>query len=186
MSTTLGKAALLAVGLPLLLGCGGDPRERATPPTAPGFATPSIRGAYASASFWTFDAVRLADATRFSWTCRGRVTVVRQSGADFLGTFASALSAERRCDAVTGDIIGGVVRRDASITFDTIVPGRDPGEFFALPGCALVTQDTLWSGRANGDRFFASRGLTVDCPAEGRIQVTARADGSRTDPFASP
>ena len=65
----------------------------------------------------------------------------------------------------------------------TIVDGQDPNQVFGLPECDLLTQDPLWSGRAAGERLIASRTLVADCPAEGRVQVTVRAEGPRTTVF---
>ena len=180
MSAPLSRDAGLLLGLSLLIGCGGDGDQRLAIPTAPGSSLPSIRGVYSAPGFWTFEALRLANAATVTWNCEGRVTIIRQSGTDFLGTFASSPPDGQFCERATGNITSGIVRADAGISFDTSVTEQDPNKFFALPGCVVVTQDALWSGTANGDRFVASRSLTVDCPADGRMQITARADGSRT------
>ncbi len=121
----------------------------------------------------------------FAWSCMGRVTVIRQTDTDFLGSFILMPPDSQRCEFTTGNVSGGVVRDDAGITFLTSVTGQDSNEFFALPGCVVVTQDLLWNGSAASNRLVASRGLTVDCPAEGRLQVTARIDGPRTEVFTS-
>lgn len=178
--------SLLAVSLlslSVLGGCNSSPGEFGPNPTAPGFSRPDIRGVYSGVDFWTLEAVRLADGVSLTWSCSGRVTVIRQSGADFLGTFALGPPDQQLCPNTSGDLTGGIVGANAQISFSTVVPGQDPNEFFGLPGCDLVAQDPLWGGLANGDRFVASRGLTVDCPAEGRLQITATADGSRTADF---
>ncbi len=185
MSVQPSRSVGLILGLSLLIGCGGSSPENRVTPTAPGFSTPDIRGVYSAPAFWTFETLRLADGARVSWTCSGRVTIVRQSGPDFLGTFAANPPDGRLCAVATGNITSGVVRRDAGVSFETVVPGQDTDEFFALPGCVVVTQDALWSGRAIGDRFVASRSLTVDCPGDGRMEVTGRADGSRSAALAS-
>ena len=182
MSVPLSRAAGLLLGLSLLIGCGEGGGEDGRSPTAPSSSTPNIRGVYSAPSFWTFETLRLADGTRVTWNCRGRVTIVRQTGTDFLGSFTLMPPDTQRCEVTTGNITG-VVRDDARISFEASVTGQNPNEFFALPGCLLVTQDPLWIGSLAGNRLVASRSLTVDCPADGRLQVTARTDGPRTEVF---
>ncbi len=89
------------------------------------------------------------------------------------------LADTQSCATTEGTISGGVVRGGGQITFGTIVPGQGSNEFFALPGCVLVNQAPQWTGSVTGDRLVASLSLTVDCPADGRVQITGRADGSR-------
>ncbi len=187
LSVPLSGAAGLLLGLSLLIGCGGGEGEAegGGNPTAPGFSTPIIRGVYSAPGFWTFESLRLADGTRATWNCEGRVTILRQTGTDFLGSFTLTPPDTQRCEVTTGNIRGGVVRRDARISFEADVTGQDPTDFLALPGCSLVTQDTLWTGSVVGDRIVASHGLTLDCPAEGRIRITGRADGNRSATFTS-
>ncbi|MCP3995458.1 MAG: hypothetical protein GY722_10390 [bacterium] len=176
----------MLLGLSLLIGCGSDGGEGGGSPTAPGLlSTPNIRGVYSAPDFWTFEVLRLADGTSDTWNCMGRVTIVRQTGTDFLGSFTLIPPDSQRCEVTTGNISGGVIRDDARITFGADVTGPDPNQFFALPGCDLMTQDPLWIGSVAGDRFVASRVLTVDCPTDGRVQITARADGPRTAIFES-
>lgn len=180
MSALPNRAASLLAGLCVLVGCGGDENESRGLPTAPGFSTPSIRGVYSGSAFWSFEALRLADGTTVTWSCGGRVTIIRQSGADILGTFSMSPSDGQLCETATGNLTGGILRRDARILFGTDVPGQAPDEFFGLPGCVVVSQDEMWSGRANGERLVASRGMTVDCPGDGRMEIIGRADGSRS------
>lgn len=180
MNASLTRAAGLLLGLFILTGCGGTREEVRGLPTAPGFTLPSIRGVYSAPGFWSFEALRLADATTITWSCEGRVTVVRQSGTDFLGTFTANPPDGQLCTHASGDMTGGIVRADTRISFDTRVTEQDPDTFFAFPDCVVVTQEAVWSGTANGDHFIATRRLTVDCPADGRMEVTAKARGSRT------
>lgn len=180
MRVPLSRAAGILLGASLLIGCGGNGDEGGGLPTAPGFTTPRIVGVYSGPTFWSFEATRLADGARLGWSCGGRVQVIRQSGPDFLGTFGLSPSDGQRCEAASGEITSGIIRRNAGISFNTAVPGQDPNEFFALPSCVVVSGDGLWTGTANGDRFVANRRLTVDCPGDGRLDVTGRADGSRT------
>ena len=180
MSALPSRAATALAGLCVLIGCGGSDNEGRQLPTAPGFSTPSIRGVYSGPAFWSFEALRLADGTTVTWTCDGRVSIIRQSGNDILGTFSLGASGGQRCEAATGNLTGGIVRRDARISFGTDVPGQAPDEFFALPGCVVVDQGGLWSGTANGEHLVASRSLTVDCPGDGRMEISGRADGSRS------
>ena len=180
MSVLPSRTATVLVGICVLIGCGGTENESRELPAAPLFSTPSVRGVYTGPAFWTFEAFRLADGTTVTWSCGGRVSIVRQTGADILGTFSLSPSDGQLCESATGNLTGGIVRRDAGISFGTEVPGQAPGEFFALPDCVVVTQGGLWSGTANGDRLVASRRLTVDCPADGRMEITGRADGSRS------
>ena len=183
MMVPLSRAVGFLLGLSLLIGCTEDEGGGGGLPTAPGFSTPSIRGIYSAPDFWTFEVLRLADDTRVTWTCMGRVTIARQTGTDFLGSFTLVPPDTQRCEDTSGNISSGVVRDDAWISFEAGVTGEDPIEFFALPGCVVVTQDSLWTGTVAGNRFVASRGLTVDCPSDGRVQITSRADGPRTATF---
>ena len=180
MRAPLSTITCLLLGLCLLIGCGANDGENLIIPTAPGSVTPSILGVYAAPTFWTFEALLLSDGTTLTWSCAGRVTVLRQSGTDFLGTFALNPPDGQRCEAATGNLTGGIIRRDARVSFDTRTVDQDPDEFFALPGCAVASEGGLWNGRANGDGFVASRRMTVDCPVDGRMQITARVDGQRT------
>jgi hypothetical protein len=185
MSISLSSAAGLLAGLSLLIGCGGGGAERPDSPTAPvGVLIPDVRGVYSAPDFWTFEALRLADGTMITWSCGGRVTILRQSGTDILGTFLSMPADGESCEPTTGDITSGIVGDNGRVFFETDISGQDPSEFFALPGCVLVTQDSLWRGSA-GDRLIASRRLTVDCPADGRLEITGRAAGPRTSRYAS-
>ncbi len=177
------RSAGLWLGLFLLIGCGGGEGEGRGGPTEPGSAIPNIRGIYSAPTFWTFEALRLADGTSFSWSCMGRVTIARQTGRDFLGSFEMMPPETPRCEDTSGNISGGVLQEDARISFLTTVSGQASDEFFGLPGCGVVTQEPLWTGSAAGNRLSVSRGATVDCPADGRLQVTVRAEGPRTTVF---
>lgn len=178
----LPRAAGLLLGLCLLFGCGETEGAGRGGPTAPGLPIPTIRGVYSAPSLWTFETLRLADGAQETWNCVGSVSILRQSGVDFFGRFTSSPPDPERCDDIDGDINSGVVLSDARISFATTVPGQD-GELFALPGCALVTQDLLWTGSIVGERLVASRGATVDCPTDGRVRITSRIDGPRTTNF---
>ena len=180
MRSAGGGAARFLLVLSLLGGCGTDGDSDI--PTAPGLAIFNIRGVYSAPGFWTFEAVREADGTTIFWSCEGRVTVLRQTVTDFLGNFA-LMPPEERCGVATGDVTSGVIREGAQISFLTTATEQAPDEFFAIPGCVLVTQDPLWTGSVAGGRMVAQRGLTVDCPTDGRLQIIARVDGPRTEVF---
>ena len=174
-------AARLLLIYSFFIGCSEDGSEGRGGLTAPGSSTPpDIRGVYSAPNFWSFEAIRLADGEMATWNCRGRVTISRQTFPDFPGTFLLTPPDPQRCEMTTGNLSGGVVRNDGRILFATSATGQDPDVFFALPDCVVVGQDPLWTGRVIGDRFVASTDLTVDCPADVRLRITGRAEGSRT------
>ncbi len=181
----LSTAAGILLGAYFLIGCGDAEGEGRGGPTEPGFSTPNIRGVYSAPTFWTFETLQLADGARDTWNCMGNVTIVRQTVTDFLGTFLVMPPDPQRCEFVTGNVSAGVISEGARISFATSVPGQESDEFLAPPGCAVVTQEPLWTGSIVGERMVASRGLTVDCPAGGRVQITGRVEGPRTTVFES-
>lgn len=187
----LSSGVLFSVAAALFPACGGSPSR----PAPPSNTIPAIQGTYSGPTYdtttsppmqlptWNLKFIRPGDGSARFKGCLGVLTIM-QTGATFTGSFvqdAACAVGQPNGTAVTGDVVGGVVRTDGTITFALAGPAADPLAWTGFPQCAPMISGTLnFTGTVSGallDASFAQDAF-IRCPDQS-ITVNVHLRGTR-------
>lgn len=164
---TVPALALAAVLVP---ACSGSTNP------AGSSAEPDIRGTYAGNVAWMTNFTSSPGDSAVSETraYSGRITIDRQAGSAFSGSFSIEGTA-------SGTLTRGTVEASGAVSFVLPDPagGPHPGTETWSEACALAFDSVVYTGRVDGTAFQAARSQRYSCPKAGMVSVSVTFDGRR-------